>query len=94
MSRRDAAQWLVLLLWWVPVGSTTPPPQVLRVQGVVLVDAQGHEVGRWVTTPRGVELVLGGESQASLVTDGEVAALNLLATTPVVRAVETASPEE
>jgi hypothetical protein len=60
-------------------------PDELRVRALVLVDEAGNEVGRLAATPRGAELVLGGEAQASLVTDGTVAALNLVGDEVIVR---------
>ncbi len=63
-------------------------PAELRVRALLLVDEQGREVGRFATTPRGAELVVGGEAQASLVTEGGAAALNLLGERTMVRALD------
>jgi hypothetical protein len=48
------------------------------VRGIELVDEDGRVVGRLAATATGAELVLGGGAQASLVTEGEVAAVNLI----------------
>ena len=54
-----------------------PLPGTLQVRRLELVNDRGDVVGRFATTDHGTELVLGGLAQASLVTDGEQAALNL-----------------
>ncbi|MCA9489281.1 MAG: hypothetical protein KC621_05145 [Myxococcales bacterium] len=64
------------------------PAGELRVRTLVVVDAQGREVGRFSGTPAGAELVVGGAAQASLVTDGEVAALNLVGARTLLRRLE------
>ena len=77
--------------WWVAMvlgAAAAPRPGEVRVRSLVLVDAEGHEVGRLASTPGGAELVLGGGSQASLVTDQGVAALNLVGDQTWVRRVE------
>jgi hypothetical protein len=61
----------------VLLGMAWPRPRVLRVSAVELVDARGDVVGRLGVRDGGAELVLGGRAQASLVTDSELAALNL-----------------
>ncbi|MCB9687556.1 MAG: hypothetical protein H6738_16545 [Alphaproteobacteria bacterium] len=84
--------------WWplaafgagVLSGAAWPrgPAGELRVRSLVLVDEQGREVGRFASTPAGAELVVGGAAQASLVTEGEVAALNLLGERTLLRRLE------
>ena len=63
------------------------PVAELRVRQLTLVNPQGEEVAWLKATPSGAELVLGGASQASLVTDGEVAAANLVGEHGVARLV-------
>ncbi len=69
------------------LGSAAPRPGVLRARAIELVDARGDVVGRLRVTDGGAELVLGGASQASLVTDGGVAALNLVGEASTARLV-------
>ncbi len=63
------------------------PPDVVQVRRLELVNDAGAVVGRLATTPTGAELVLGGRAQASLVTDGELAAANLVGREGVARLV-------
>jgi hypothetical protein len=93
VGRRAGWAALVGFLGW-SIGAASPRPAVLRVRGLVLVDDAGTEVARLVPTATGAELVLGGESQASLVTDGPVAALNLVAERPLVRPLPSPGPGE
>lgn len=83
-----AAGWLAA--WWTP-RATDGDRQVVRVQRIELVDPSGTVVGRLAATAHGAELVLGGTggagSQASLVTDGAVAAMNLTGPDAVARLV-------
>lgn len=69
------------------IGSAAPRPGLMRVRGIELVDEAGHVVGRLAATADGAELVLGGEVQASLVTEGDVAALNLITAGGLARVV-------
>lgn len=82
-----AAGWLAA--WTTPW--TTADPPVVRARRIELVDADGVVVGHLGATAHGAELVLGGTgasgSQASLVTDGAVAAVNLTGPDAVARLV-------
>ena len=60
-------------------------PPVLRVSGLEVVNARGDVVGRFTPTDDGAELVVGGRAQVSVVTDGDVAAVNLVGTGAVSR---------
>lgn len=74
--------WIVAASIGVAMGAlamrNTAPPGTLQVERLELVDAEGNVVGRLATTASGAELVLGGQAQASLVTDGSLAAVNLV----------------
>ena len=82
------ASWgMVGIVLGALLGSASPGPRVLRVRGIELVDEEGRVVGRLAATGTGAELVLGGAVQASLVTEGDVAALNLIGAGGLARVV-------
>jgi hypothetical protein len=59
--------------------------EVVRTGQLELLDEAGLVVGRFGVTERGVELVLGGQAQVSLVTERSTAALNLVGDEVIVR---------
>ena len=84
---RGASWGMVGIVVGALLGSAAPRSGVLRVRGIELVDEDGRVVGRLAATATGAELVLGGQVQASLVTEGEVAALNLIGAGGLARVV-------
>lgn len=86
------SRWVAVVAFGsgVLAGAAWPrgPVGELRVRALVVVDDQGRPVGRFATTTTGAELVVGGAAQASLVTDGDGAALNLVGERTWVRRFE------
>lgn len=60
-------------------------PEVVRTRRLELVGPDGRVVGRLAARSDGAELVLGGEAQASLVTERGLAALNLVGSEGLAR---------
>ncbi len=76
------------IMWRRPQAPSPPPPpspQILQVRGLQLVDHDGAVIGGFMPTAAGVELVVGGPSQISLVTDASGAHVNLVGPNAVVR---------
>ena len=64
-----------------------PSPTTLQVHRLEVVNDDGHVVDWLQATAGGAELVLGGESQVSLVSSPGVAAVNAVGTSGVARLV-------
>ena len=67
-------------------GSSTAPER-LRVRHLELINEVGDVVGRFASTEQGAELVVGGRAQVSLVTEGPLAAVNVVGEPGVARLV-------